>query len=248
MAADLRRIAVNQWPSLAMTSMLGVMVYIVVFLWNGVFFQERGIMDIGTRTFFLAVASIVFVLYMPTKSYGHITDRRKGGAYLLLPASAFEKWLSMILNCIIIIPAAFIIIYLGSDALLCLVDRNCGESIFSHAFLNPAVETPNVFNMFNGTFIYCILAFLLGATVFRKHKAAKTALCLILLAVAFLMIGESWLVSSITDTVEAIQDTGDTSIISEELSWVNTLKTVTEILLTAGLAAGLYFRVRTIKH
>ena len=37
----------------------------------------------------------------------------------------------MMLICLVIIPVAFFCAYLISDALVCLVDKNCGSSIFS---------------------------------------------------------------------------------------------------------------------
>ncbi len=63
-----------------------------------------------------AVVSTLFFLRLPITCYGHLTDKRKGAAHLMLPASHTEKYVSMILVGIVIFPLAFALMYLSVDA------------------------------------------------------------------------------------------------------------------------------------
>ena len=64
-----------------------------------------------------AIISVLFFLRLPITCYGHLTDKRKGAAHLMLPVSHTEKYVSMILVGIVIFPLAFALMYLSVDAL-----------------------------------------------------------------------------------------------------------------------------------
>ena len=64
--------------------------------------------------FFMMIAS-------PVKLYGGLTDKKYGSSWLLIPASRVEKFISMLLICLIVVPVAYLIVYLGVDGILSLL-------------------------------------------------------------------------------------------------------------------------------
>ena len=66
------------------------------------------------------VVCTVMELYI-ARIYGHLTDRKAGSAWLLVPASRLEKYISMLLMVLVVIPVCVWAIYLAVDALLVLV-------------------------------------------------------------------------------------------------------------------------------
>ena len=53
--------------------------------------------SIATRASAFAVVTILFMVFYPSKAYGFITEKAKGSAWIELPASRLEKYLSMML-------------------------------------------------------------------------------------------------------------------------------------------------------
>ena len=139
LAYDLKSVWEEQRVFLLTYALIPVITYIVI-----VFFALVGhgfSMDfsdytlarpsIAVRVSVFSLVSVIFLIFFPSRTYGFITDKAKGSAWIQLPASRLEKFSSMMLICLVIIPVAFFCAYLISDALVCLVDKNCGSSIFS---------------------------------------------------------------------------------------------------------------------
>ena len=175
--ADIKGCYRNYGLSLILLSLSGVIYYIISGLIGTIIGEgwETLISGITTLLIFIA-SSLAIVISMPHKCYGHITDRRMGASYILLPASTFEKFLSMIINSIVVIPAVFCSIFLGADAILAALDKEyvfCLTELSSNIDIIMSMLTP--LDDFAGG----ILTFLLGAVYFRKHKIAKTILVMI---------------------------------------------------------------------
>lgn len=241
-AADCKRILHTDWPAIVILSFFGVLVYAFALSWNWIFFQDSPYLDATVRSLIFGMATCALCLYIPSRCYGHVTDRRKGAAFAMLPASVPEKVLSMLLNCLAVIPAVYIIVYLGSDALLCSIDKSCGESIITHKFIEFSeldtigisksdILTSMVFNLPLG-----ILTFLLGALVFKKHKISKTVLALLVCSVAIGLSSSAVIVPSVIERT------------SETVNWLIKAERAADILLVLALMVAIYFRVKTIKY
>ena len=165
--------------------------------WHGMWGPVRGL------TFF--IITLIVLMSSPAKMYGYITDRREGSAFLMMPASRLEKYLSMILISGIVVPLIYFTIYMGLDVMICMIDPTCGQSIFSFLFCQDlgAVVLPsesmavvdweryfseiksavNPYLMFDDIF-QATLFFLLGALIFKSSKTGKTLGCLILFSIS----------------------------------------------------------------
>jgi len=162
------------------------------------------------RFILFGIFGVVVMLTAPGKLYGHLTDRREGAAFLMLPVSKLEKFISMVVITGVVTPFIFGLIYMGLDIMVCMVDPTCGESMFSQLFftdfksilastispsdlqewgpfmnnissaLTPFVYLDDIFQV--------MMYFLLGALIFKTSKTGKTLGCLILLALTVEML------------------------------------------------------------
>ena len=169
--------------------------------WQGLIGPMRGALFFGT--------SAMVLIGSPAKLYGYLTDKKEGSAFLLLPVSTFEKYISMILITCIVVPLMFFMIYFGLDVMVCMIDPTCGTSLFSFIFYS------NDFNLFNDEtamamtewnefiehfkvllnpalyiddIIGTSLMFLLGALIFKTSKTGKTLGCIILISIAIQIV------------------------------------------------------------
>lgn len=238
--------------------------------WNGP--------DMGIRVFAFALAMFCIVVTMPVKCYGRITEKQYGSFWLTLPASRLEKFLSMFLMTCIIVPLAGVVIYLGMDAVICAVDHTCGNNLFTGGVelvrkMHDAQEI--TFNLMDGQmtvedaaiaqqvvsqistpWIYMdeifgiTLPFLLGAVFFKKGKTAKTILAIFAISTATSIIMTPFL----TNWVMAITSANDAGTLMD--SFFNNglfknlvlLDTISDAAINIAMLAGIWFRIKTLKH
>ena len=159
-------------------------------------------MEMNSRLVLFVLFGIIMLINAPSRLYGHITDRKDGSAFLLLPVSRLEKYVSMILITCIVLPFIYILIYMGLDVMVCMFDPTCDVSLFSYMysyeeFSNTGIGSQNhiLQSVLNNNFgsilspLYFIddiirvsLIFLLGALVFKTSKTGKTLGCAIVIS------------------------------------------------------------------
>ena len=164
--------------------------------WHGMWGILRGMM--------FAIVAIIVLITAPAKLYGYVTDRKEGSAFLMLPASRLEKYVSMILITGVVVPLLFFTIYMGLDIMVCMIDPTCGGTIFNYLFCNNIIESivpgadipaeatemfsqirsmASPYIMFDDI-LQAALIFLLGAIIFKTSKTGKTLGCLILFSIS----------------------------------------------------------------
>lgn len=144
----------------------------------------------GTRFGVFAVMSTIFVMLFPSRAYGEITNKAKGSEWLMLPASRLEKFTSMMLISLIVIPLVYVVVYFLSDAFVCLLDKSCGDSLMSFR-INKEIGSSDFVIPANGFWILAssivgnAIVFLLGGLIFKKWKVVGTVLVLFALQMVF---------------------------------------------------------------
>ena len=189
-----------------------------------------------------------------TATYGFLTEKSKGSAWLMTPASTFEKWVGMILMTLVVIPVLFFVVFFGVDWLLCLIDGSCGEAIITTAsttFSKYAaafaagdawISTGSLVWIAIVSFFANFLYFLLCGICFKKHKV------LFGLAIMFaLSMGSSIIMSPIMGAnPDAMEDLFNGGFETAQAT-INWFAAITSVLAVA-LAGGIYWRLKTIKH
>lgn len=187
----------------------------------------------------LVVAAVVVTCSVASMIYGHITDRRKGSAFLMLPASTMEKYISMLLICLVVVPGLFFGVFCGTDALLAAVDANYTStiSLSDGTFENGATCYDGFISYF-----YAIMAFLLGALCFKRHKISLTILTMVLIGIVLGMVAVALVAVFCHNMYIGINLT---LYLNANYRW---LVVVVETLVAVGLVLAGYLRLRKIQH
>jgi len=109
---DLKRGILRNGSSLLIC--LGV--YILIWLFLSAI--QKTVTPVPDREKIIALLFFISVSLAPGIIYGHVNDLRKGVVYTMLPASVFEKYLSMLMVCLIFWPIVCILLLIGVDAML----------------------------------------------------------------------------------------------------------------------------------
>ena len=146
--------------------------------------------SIWVRFGMAAVMITIFVMLFPSRAYGEITNKAKGSEWLMLPASRLEKFTSMMLISLIVIPLVYVVVYFLSDAFVCLLYKSCGDSLMSFR-INKEIGSSDFVIPANGLWILAstivgnAIVFLLGGLIFKKWKVVGTVLVLFALQMVF---------------------------------------------------------------
>lgn len=253
LCADLR----NAWNNYGISLLLVAFMPLISFL----LVELTSLVGTGTLTDYempgkVAIAYIcifVVMLTFPTKHYGHITDKRFGSDFVLLPASVFEKTLSLFVVSCVVLPLAFFLISGGVDLILSTIPVY-GESLISgivqvfnrtvQEFVSGGIEVSKaaVLLQIYAFWVSGILVYVLGAIVFKRGKVAKTIL--VLMGLSFLLMLILLAAVNIFDMsafLERIFEIDDLRAFNVFLNVINFVGIAVPMVL-------IYFRLRTIKH
>lgn len=194
------------------------------------------------------IAMVITTIMFPVKVYGDITERKYGSSWLMIPASGFEKFLSMALIVCVVLPACLFGLLTLGNVIVSFFVPDCGvvPKLYT-VFTRQSDVFSNIGLMCWLEWSENILAFTLGALCFKTGKTGKTILCLfafgILVMFAILLVFGG--VGINEETIERIMD----SMTAEKAQFlVNAVMNATNALLMGGLLAGIYFRIKNMKH
>lgn len=120
---------------------------------------ENSVKDMVT-----AVTSIFYFLLIPISCYGLLTDKSAGSTSMMLPVSHTEKYASMVINSVIILPLTFAALYFATDAAL--------WALFPARY-EDAVTVMTMLSSFFMPWMVSAVG-LTGALLFKRGKGAKT--------------------------------------------------------------------------
>lgn len=249
---DLRNAKNNYGLSLLICGCLPVIVYIVAELLSLIFGLGMDEMFIGIKTAVFGCAVAIVLLTFPVKQYGSLTDKRNGSDWLMIPASTFEKCLSMLLITCLVLPICLFALLCGTDLLLGAIAPNYGASLSLNAGyllskFNHSLVAANV-SMHLGFASYLswcenILIFTLGAIFFKKSKVAKT-----FIAVFFFAMAISSVFFAIFGNLDIDEILFESLDLEKAQFWFNFILNAIYLIIFAALDLGIYFRIKTLKH
>lgn len=244
---ELKETVRSQGLFVLLSGLVPLMFFIVSVLFSSLYDTEN-LEDFWSGYFFfrMLVATVAFVLFFlifPIIRYGKLTDRREGQIPVLLPASHPEKFSSALLVSVIIVPAVFMMLYLGSDAALSALFPFSGKSLAGY-FLEQKLISYDEY----GFSLECSYAFFLppmvslaglaGGALFKKNKITKTFFTCAIALVLFFMI-----IFSTIGSVDMNSDQ-DLEMVRNNFVWFwYTVQTVT----AAGFGFYYWKRTRTIE-
>lgn len=223
---------------------------IAVWLISLIFGAEFG--PIGRRISLGVIVTIATIM-APSRVYGKANLQREGVAFAMLPASALEKFLSMLLFCAILTPIVCMAGAWAIDSLLAMlpfggfdayvdvfgIGKLCQKiSVEEFTFFTPFKLW---YSLILGMLFWSVL-FMLGNMIFKKFKVVKTVAC---------YLGVSYVIGTIfsfimlrSDIVDLLKDGADEYRI---VSLMNTIYNSGLVVNTVLLLVLLYFVYRKIK-
>lgn len=234
----------------------GLAGYFVAVIFNLIIDAEWQGPSLVYRFIVFSLAALAFELYQ-TRTYGYLTEKRRGSAWLMMPASTFEKWLSMMLITLILLPVLFLASSALVDAVLCLADPTMEKSmltVLSGGFkelseglleINDEYMTNWSVGVLGWPFVVSLwtnlLFWLLCGVCFKRNK---------ILGGFVIMLGLSIALSSFTSINMRGEMIGYHDVASAEagirslMNWF----TAIEAIVAAGLAGGIFWRLKNLKH
>ena len=274
-ATDARSCAANYGMSMLLISMMGLIIYAGTIVMGLLLRGEWCGPGFGFRWFVFTVCLCCLIFTMPAKCYGRITEKRFGTQWLMIPASSFEKSLSMIILNTILMPLLMCTVYFGIDAILCELDGTCGTSLggsfkavldklyeisiateydmFQFPTLADLVKQVTCPWLYVDDIIQMFLITLLGAVLFKKNKAALTTLFYFVIT-TILGLAVMPLTIVFFNEFANMNFQANTPEALNQLFGMGVFKhvalidTVSDTLINLGLMAAIYFRVKTLKH
>lgn len=250
---DLRNAKNNYALSLLLCGTMLIIGFVFAQLLSIIFQQHFLEIPIFTKYMLVGIAYMIVVFGAGAKIYGNLTEKRAGSNFLMLPASTFEKWLSMTLIACIILPAILLALQLGSDALLSLIFPNTyGDRVlaleFLQGFKDNLAENGVTMRLEPLLFLnWCesVLVFFLGALCFKRGKVGKTILCLFAFGTILSTLSMVFVAHHGPDYIGFFELNSDPAKAVSALNWFfNIYYTV----FLGGLLGGIYYRLRTLKH
>lgn len=274
---DVRNAVSNYGISILVMATLGLSIDVFVGLFHMIVSEGWQGIGISARVPLFLLAFAVTLVSAPSKLFGHITEKKAGSAFLTLPVSTLEKTLSMVIVSCIMVPAAFVIVYLSIDLMVCSCDSTCGESLIEAATtfradildslvcrhisdLSVVMNKPeSLVNplLYIDDIVGVSLLFLLGALLFKKSKIAKTIGSIILICMVLSMIATPLLVSGIKyDMVQLMLNNELTPVTFSQhfpvLTWIcrnlALADTINDTVINLLLICLIWLRVKKINH
>ena len=249
----------NLWSrfglGILVTGLFPVIYYLIIGIISSLTMHGWETVPVAGRALMFVIPMTAMCILYGYKTYGHLTERMAGSQWLLLPASRLEKFVSMMLITIVIVPFCFVAIYLLSDGLLNLVDPNYGgalinfnvNSYFPEEFANIVYIPAGGLWIIWASMIETIMVFLLGALVFKKGKVGKTVLALIILGMVFSWISVGSGVYVFNNDIELMSEMGIDFVKNLEFR-LNLMMWLSLALEGGGCALAIWFRLKTLKH
>lgn len=273
--SDLKNCTANYGLSMSLISMMGVIIYLGTVIMGLLFTGEWGGPERSFRAFTFAISFFVLMTTMPVKCYGMITEKKAGTSWLMIPASTFEKVISMVIMTVFIAPLSFCIVFLGTDLILCSLDSTCGSALIPSfknlldIFISESVATDADIQQFPALadfirqignpwlylddLISISLVFLAGAVFFKTGKTAKTILSIIAISFALGIVMTPVMKAIFNDMNFVIDSTQSPESLDAMFKMgifrhAALIDTINDTIVNLALLACIFFRVKTLKH
>lgn len=174
-------------PKISVLIGISILVSIIGWLFTLFTSSHLGISSFSRSNTITIIVTIAFFI-LPYTLYNHLNHKKSGIESAMLPASITEKYLSMVLVSVVIIPLAILISCISIDYIIALISPNIytgylfGESSNNIFAIKPGWEVISSIFVMSGVSLF-------GNLLFRKNKILKTVLTVFAINVVILIIG-----------------------------------------------------------
>ena len=256
---DLKQMWRNHSKAAILIGGASAIFYVIWLLFSLVFAQHWTTPPIAARVIVLGLAFAILELYQ-VRTYGHLTEKKAGSSWLMIPASKAEKYVSMLLVTLIVIPLLFFVVYFLIDGFLALVDPTYGQALITGALgayteliegiTTLSTASPITFST-PGMVVYLIIGlfcnflyFLLCGICFKKNKLVIAIAILFGISLVFSLITGLAVPRYFSDVFGSMDET----LVAEWMVRMLNISEAVTCLTTVGLAWGVWRRIKTIQH
>ena len=227
-------------PAIA-TMFLGFMLLphvLHLFLNFGSGFREILRMElIGTMMFCIS-------FFAPFSIYSAFREKHGVSSYLMIPASGLEKFASMMLVCIIIVPVVFFAGSLVVDSLFTLIFKDVYGGFISWQQFEAEFDLCNAII----TLFSIVGAAIFGNVLFKKKASAKTILCLLALAFLFGTFVTGYVLDSLVTSIDTGIDASiDSSLVVRKSQMLEYITIISFLIVSVLFYCFAYWRLKKIQ-
>ena len=214
----------------------------------------------SSRVSYIYAVVVITMFLAPFNLYKNYNHRKSGLDYVLLPASVMEKYLSMLINSVILLPLFTLFLTLLTDTIITTITPKIfiGYAVTNLDLGKAVIQGYAEVLIVQLGFIYCNL-------LFRKHKVTKTLLSMIGLYTLFAAVLVFLVTVVFKSDFEMLQKMGNNTIRINGLNDFVQLKEFGEFstlfktlfytwqiffwgLLPAWFLSGSYYRMKNLQY
>lgn len=266
----LKHDGLNFFPNLILALAILWAIPVIVYLFTALMpgDEEKGLIDAFSRIDTIATLSTIALIIAPARLYKYCNDSRKGIVYAMLPASTLEKFLSMVIYCVIVTPIIYIAGALAIDSILALFQGPYEGFAVAYYFdsfakINAVFDKNNImmdeswilyYKSLSPTFMLILSAlgtltissiFMFGNMIFKKHKTGKMIGILILLFIIFMIVLINYAVHTevLTHNIEDKEE-----FVKHTILFIMNAMFYAQIIVSALMLFGVYRKIKTQKY
>jgi len=273
----LKHDGLNFFPNFILSLAILWAIPVVIYLFTALMPTDgtKQIYDAMSRVNVIDALLKIAIIIAPAILYKTCNDSRKGIGYAMLPASTLEKFLSMVIFCVIVTPIVYIAGALAIDSILAIINGPYDGFALSMYFdkfsqieysfeqhgtkvmLDDAL--PIFINNLSPAFmrVLSILGilmlssiFMFGNMIFKKRKTGKMIGILIFLSILFMIIFINYVANNeaLANYFEQINEDNVSEFIIRLIRIMMNVALYTEIIVSTLLLWGTYRKIKTQKY
>jgi len=273
----LKHDGLNFFPNFILSLAILWAIPVVIYLFTALMPTDgtKQIYDAMSRVNVIDALLKIAIIIAPAILYKTCNDSRKGIGYAMLPASTLEKFISMVIYCVIVTPILYVAGSLAIDTILALFNgpyKDFAASLYFDKFsqieysfeqhstkvmLDDAL--PIFINNLSPAFmrVLSILGtlmlssiFMFGNMIFKKRKTGKMIGILILLFIIFMIIFINYVANNeaLANYFEQINEDNVSEFIIRLIRIMMNVALYTEIIVSTLLLWGTYRKIKTQKY
>ena len=273
----LKHDGLNFFPNFILSLAILWSIPVVIYLFTALMPTDgtKQIYDAMSRVNVIDALLKIAIIIAPAILYKTCNDSRKGIGYAMLPASTLEKFISMVIYCVIVTPIIYVAGSLAIDTILALFNgpyKDFAASLYFDKFsqieysfeqhgtkvmLDDAL--PIFINNLSPAFmrVLSILGilmlssiFMFGNMIFKKRKTGKMIGILIFLSILFMIIFINYVANNeaLANYFEQINEDNVSEFIIRLIRIMMNVALYTEIIVSTLLLWGTYRKIKTQKY
>lgn len=271
----LKHDGLNFFPNLILTLAIlwaiPVIVYLAVALMPTN--DTKDAVDAFSRVDLISTLANIAIIIAPARLYRYCNDSRKGIGYAMLPASTLEKFLSMLIYCVIVTPIVYVAGALAIDSILALFQgpyEGFAVSIYFDTFakINAVFQRDGImldesfmlyYASISPIFMLILSAigtlaissiFMFGNMIFKKRKTGKMLGILIILFIIFMIVVINYVAhnEAINLYFQQMNDDNKAEFIKNIIFRTMDITFYAEIIISALMLFGVYRKIKTQKY